>query len=33
MRWTGHAACMGEMENAYLILVSKPEEKMITQKT
>jgi hypothetical protein len=26
-RWTGHAASMGEMRNAYRILVRKPEGK------
>jgi hypothetical protein len=26
MRWTGHAARMGETRNAYRILVGKPEE-------
>jgi hypothetical protein len=25
MRWTGHVAGMGEMRNAYKILVGKPE--------
>jgi hypothetical protein len=25
MRWMGHAACVGEMRNAYTILVGKPE--------
>jgi hypothetical protein len=25
MRWTVHVACMGEMRNAYKILVKKPE--------
>jgi hypothetical protein len=24
MRWAGHVACMGEMRNAYNILVGKP---------
>jgi hypothetical protein len=27
MRRAGHVACMGEMRNAYRILVGKPEEK------
>jgi hypothetical protein len=27
MRWTEHMACMGEMRNAYNILVGKPEGK------
>jgi hypothetical protein len=27
IRWTGHVACMGEMRNAYSILVGKPEGK------
>jgi hypothetical protein len=27
MRWTGHAARMGEKRNAYRILVGKPERK------
>jgi hypothetical protein len=27
MRWTGHAARMGEKRNAYRILVGKPEGK------
>jgi hypothetical protein len=27
MRWTGHVACMGEMRNAYRILVGEPEGK------
>jgi hypothetical protein len=25
MTWAGHAACMGEKLNAYMILVGKPE--------
>jgi hypothetical protein len=25
MRWAGHVACMGEIRNAYNILVGKPE--------
>jgi len=25
MRWMGHVACMGEMRNAFKILVGKPE--------
>jgi hypothetical protein len=25
MRWAGHVACMGEMRNAYKILLGKPE--------
>jgi hypothetical protein len=27
MRWTGHVAYMGEMRNAYKVLVRKPEGK------
>jgi hypothetical protein len=27
MRWVGHIACVGEMRNAYNILVGKPEGK------
>jgi hypothetical protein len=27
MRWVAHVACMGEMRNAYKILVRKPEGK------
>jgi hypothetical protein len=27
MRWVGHGARMGEMKNAYKILVGKPERK------
>jgi len=27
MRWAGHAACMGEIRNAYKILVGKSEGK------
>jgi hypothetical protein len=27
MRWAGHVTCMGEMRNAYKILVIKPEGK------
>jgi hypothetical protein len=27
MRWAGHVALMGEMRNAYKILVGKPEGK------
>jgi len=27
MRWVGLIACMGEMRNAYRILVRKPEER------
>jgi hypothetical protein len=29
MRWTEHVACMGEMRNAYNILVGKPERKRL----
>jgi hypothetical protein len=29
MRWEGHVACMGEMRNAYKILVRKPEGKRL----
>jgi hypothetical protein len=25
MRWMGHIACIGEVRNAYKILVQKPE--------
>jgi hypothetical protein len=25
MRWADHVACMGEMRNAYRVLVGKPE--------
>jgi hypothetical protein len=25
LRWVGHVACMGEMRNAYRVLVEKPE--------
>jgi hypothetical protein len=28
MRWKEHVACMGEMKNAYKILVEEPEEKI-----
>jgi hypothetical protein len=27
IRWAGYVACMGEMRNAYRILVRKPEGK------
>jgi len=27
MRWTGHVACMGDMRNAYNVLVLKAEGK------
>jgi hypothetical protein len=27
MRWAGHIVCMGEMRNAYRIVVGKPEQK------
>jgi hypothetical protein len=27
MRWAGKVACMGDVENAYSILVRKPEGK------
>ncbi|KAJ4441769.1 hypothetical protein ANN_11627 [Periplaneta americana] len=27
LRWTGHAACMGEPRNAYRVLVGRPERK------
>jgi hypothetical protein len=30
--WVGHAACMGEIRNAYNLLIRKPEE-MRTGKT
>jgi hypothetical protein len=29
VRWTGHVAHMGELRNAYLILVRKPEMKRL----
>jgi hypothetical protein len=29
MRWAKHVALMGEMRNAYRILVRKPEEKKL----
>jgi hypothetical protein len=32
MRWVGHAAFMGEMRNAYSILVGKPEGKKFSHK-
>jgi hypothetical protein len=32
MRWVGHIAQMGEMGNAYNILVGKPEEKRREEK-
>jgi hypothetical protein len=28
MRWVGHVALMGEMRNAYVILIGKPEGKI-----
>jgi hypothetical protein len=33
MRWTGHVAYMGEMRNAYIILVGKPEGKRPLRRT
>jgi hypothetical protein len=27
MKWVGHAACMGEIRNAYKMLVRKPDRK------
>jgi len=33
MRWTGHVAYMGEMRNAYNILVGKPEGKRPLRRT
>jgi len=27
MRWTGHAACRGQIRDAYRVLVRKPEER------
>jgi hypothetical protein len=27
VRWMGHVACMGEMGNAFKILIRKPERK------
>jgi hypothetical protein len=32
MRWTGHAAQMGERRNAYRILVGKPKERRLLEK-
>jgi hypothetical protein len=32
MRWTGHVACMGELRNAYKILVTKAERKIPLRK-
>jgi hypothetical protein len=29
MRWAGHVVCMGEMRNAYKVLVGKPELKRL----
>jgi hypothetical protein len=29
MRWAGHVACIGEMRNAYKILVGRPEGKRL----
>jgi hypothetical protein len=29
MRWTEHAACMGDIKNAFEIPVGKPEEKRL----
>jgi hypothetical protein len=29
MRWAGHVACMGEMRNAYEVLVGKMRIKVI----
>jgi hypothetical protein len=31
MRWAGHVACVGEMRNAYKILVRKPEERNLSE--
>jgi len=31
MRWAGHVGCMGEMRNAYKILVGKPEGKTVLE--
>jgi hypothetical protein len=33
MRWAGNVACMGEMRNAYKILVGKPEGKRPLRRT
>jgi hypothetical protein len=33
MRWVGHVARMGEVRNAYNILVGKPEDEETTWKT
>jgi hypothetical protein len=32
MRWYGHVACMGEMRNAYKIMVEKPEAKRLLER-
>jgi hypothetical protein len=32
MRWVGHVTCMGEMRNAYKIMVGKPEAKRPLEK-
>jgi len=29
MRWAGYVVCMGEMRNAYSILIGKPEGKRL----
>jgi hypothetical protein len=28
MKWAGNAVCMGEMRNAYGILIGKPKDKI-----
>jgi hypothetical protein len=33
MRWTGHVARMGDMRNAYNVLVGKPDKEEITWRT
>jgi hypothetical protein len=32
MRWARHIACVGEMRNAYNILVGKPDKKRLLRK-
>jgi len=29
MRWVGLVTCMGEMRNAYKVLIGKPQEKKL----
>jgi hypothetical protein len=33
MKWTGHVTVMGEMRNAYKILVGKPEGMRLVERT